>query len=88
MALALESRRAETAADSRKTTQPVHVWASVGLVATLFQAYVLIRWVTGPYFRRVAPGPSIPPHWMRILIPTYELVSVGLMLCTLYWVSW
>src|ERR1700757_5257530 len=80
-----ERAQATDAGAAPRPTPPVRVWAFVGAAATAFQAYVLIRWVTGPYFKRVASGPAVPPHWMRILIPTYEAVSVALMLLTAYW---
>jgi hypothetical protein len=53
-------------APSRKT-RPIHVFASLGAVFLLIEAWVLTRWVTGPYFKTVPSGPSVPPTWMKIV---------------------
>ena len=37
---------------------PVKVWAVAGGAVLMFIAWVLLRWVTGPYFRR--PCPAVP----------------------------
>lgn len=44
----------------------VQWWAYVGVVFLIFWAYVLIRWVTGPYFQHVSAGPDTPPLYMKI----------------------
>jgi len=53
--------------DRRGTTKPVHVFAALGAAFLLVEAYVLLRWVTGPYFTTVPSGPSDPPTWMKIV---------------------
>jgi hypothetical protein len=49
------------------TTKPVHVFAVLGALFLLVEAYVLLRWVTGPYFKTVPSGPSVPPTGMKIV---------------------
>ena len=54
---------------------PVIWWAVVGAIALVFQAYLMIRWVSGPYFKRVPSGPSVPPAWMRVALISGEIIS-------------
>ena len=48
----------------------------LGAAFVVFWAYVLIRWVTGPYFHHVASGPNDPPLYMKIALDTWQLLSV------------
>jgi hypothetical protein len=56
-------------------TRPVKLWALVGCVIWAFQIFVLLRWVTGPYFHRVPTGPTQPPTEMKVGIITYLTVQ-------------
>lgn len=60
------------ALDARKTA-PVKVWAAVGAVILAFEAYVLTKWITGPYLTGVPVGPSDPPTWMKVAIRSVEI---------------
>jgi len=40
--------------------RPIAAWAAVGALFWAFQAFVLIKWVTGPYFTSVKSGPDDP----------------------------
>ncbi len=63
----------------RPRTAPVHVWAIVGGAFLVLTAYVLIRWVSGPYFEPVASGPSEPPLYMKIpLVANAVVLWAGL----------
>ncbi|MHB8693278.1 MAG: spirocyclase AveC family protein [Solirubrobacteraceae bacterium] len=64
---------------------PVAVLASVGALLLAFQAYILIRWVTGPYFRAVPVGPSVPPTYMKVAVIGWEIVGWPLLGGCLYW---
>ena len=65
--------------------QSVEWWAWIGIAWLAFWAYVLIRWVTGPYFKTVPTGPVQPPEWMRALFTVWQaaalpMVATGLFL--------
>jgi len=47
---------------------PVKWWAGLGALILAFITYVLIRWVTGPFFERVPTGPTDPPAYMKVAI--------------------
>jgi len=62
-----------------RTTPAVKLWAVVGVGFAVLQAYVLIRWVTGPYFERVHPGPDPVPGWMKTTIDVYTGLGLAAM---------
>ena len=49
-------------------TRPVMVWATAGALMWIFQGYILLKWVTGPFFTPVVSGPDDPPTWMKTTI--------------------
>ena len=53
-------------------------WAAAGAIALAFIAYVLIRWVTGPYFKTVPSGPSVPPDWMSTALTIWQTAGWAL----------
>jgi Spirocyclase AveC-like len=53
---------------------PVKVWAGFGGVVFLFEAYVITRWVSGPYFTPVHIGASRIPTWMKFSLHIQEAV--------------
>jgi len=57
------------------TTPPIKVWATVGALVLAFIAWVLLRWVTGPYFERVPVGADDPPVWMKVNMTFWQVVS-------------
>ncbi|MHB8694449.1 MAG: spirocyclase AveC family protein [Solirubrobacteraceae bacterium] len=63
---------------------PVVWWAAVGVIALAFQAYLMVKWVTGPYFKNVPSGPSVPPTWMRVTLVTGEVISPLIALVVIY----
>jgi len=66
-------------------TPPVKWWAAVGAVMTVFIAYCLIRWVTGPYFKSVPQGPTQVPTWMHIELTAWQIASIPAALGLLFW---
>jgi hypothetical protein len=54
----------------------VQWWAYIGAAFLIFWAYVLIRWVTGPYLHHVSSGPDSPPLYMKIALDTWQIASV------------
>jgi Spirocyclase AveC-like len=55
---------------------PVKWWAGLGAVILAFIAYVLISWVTGPFFERVPTGPMDPPTFMKVAMVFFQAVSI------------
>jgi hypothetical protein len=62
-------------ATSRRVA-PVLWWAGLGAVIVAFIAYVLIRWVTGPWFETVPTGASSPPAWMKAVLIFWQAFAV------------
>ncbi|MGO9152882.1 spirocyclase AveC family protein [Mycobacterium sp.] len=61
------------------TAKPVRIWAIAGAAILAFQLYVWIRWITGPYFKRVPAGPSDPPTLMKVILLTWTaVIALGL----------
>src|SRR6266571_4158077 len=65
-------------------TLPVNVWAGVGALALVFIAFVLVRWVTGPFFKPVPSGPSDPPTLMKVNMIFWEVISIPCALALIY----
>jgi hypothetical protein len=64
---------------------PVKWWATLGALILAFIAYVLIHWVTGPYFERVPTGPTDPPTYMKVAIVIFQAVSIPVAIGLIYW---
>ncbi|CAM2746138.1 spirocyclase AveC family protein [Skermania piniformis] len=74
-------------ADRPPTARAVKIWATVGGVILAFQLYVWIRWITGPNFERVPPGPTDPPTYMKAVLVTWTIVIiVGLPISLYYFI--
>ena len=67
-----------------KKNIPIKVWACIGGIVLAFEAYVLTKWITGPYFTPVEVGPSEVPQWMMMTLRTIEVVTLSLWL----WCIW
>jgi len=68
-----------------RVTVPVKWWAALGVGIFSFQAFVLVRWLTGPYFKHVSPGPTPLPAWMKIALTSCQIVLPIAGICCLYW---
>jgi hypothetical protein len=77
-------RSADTLAAPRRNL-PVNLWAFAGALIMAFEAWVLIRWVTGPYFTRVPSGPSVPPTWMKVSLIAWQAASIPAALGLVLW---
>jgi hypothetical protein len=64
--------------------QAVEWWALLGVAWGVFWAYVLIRWVSGPYFHTVPTGPIEPPAWMRVLFTVWQAAAIPLVATGLF----
>ena len=74
-----------TAPAERVQTPAVAWWALIGGLCLAFEAYVMIRWVTGPYFKTVGTGPSTPPGWMKAILIGWQAIGIPVGLAVLYW---
>lgn len=76
---------ARHAADQVDTsTPPIKIWAGLGAAIIAFLAYVIIAWVTGPYFEEVPKGPSDTPTWMHIELIAWQVLSLPAALYLVY----
>ena len=81
-----------TAAGPRRTARstnvwnaPIIAWAAIGALALGFIAVVLIRWVAGPYFKRVPGGVTADPGWMRAAENSVQIAGVFAVAFCVYW---
>jgi hypothetical protein len=65
-------------------SSPVLWWASAGALVLAFIVFVLVRWVTGPWFATVHTGPSSPPTWMKATLIFFQVFAVVGTLALLY----
>jgi hypothetical protein len=64
-------------ARTRTASKPVQLWALAGGVILAVQVYVWGKWITGPHFAPVPPGPSDPPTWMKTVLTVWTGVIVA-----------
>lgn len=67
-----------------KRFRTIHWVAALGVVLLIFELYLLINWVTGPYFKTIPYGPSEPPTWMKWGMDIYA-VGGNLLMVYLFW---
>ena len=80
----LRSPRAEAPAEA-KTTQPVVYWAFLGGVMVLAIAYILIRWITGPYFKAVPGGVTKLPEFQEVSLQIIQWGGAAIAVGCIYW---
>ena len=68
-----------------RPTRPVVIWATLGTLLLTFEAWIIFRWVTGPFFVRVEPGPTQPPTWMKVELILWQTLSIPVGLALIYW---
>jgi Spirocyclase AveC-like len=78
-------RSSTPVASAPKPTQPVKVWAALGALIVTFETYVIVKWVTGPYFEKVPSGPSEPPTWMQVNLIAWQVLTIPIALGMIYW---
>lgn len=76
--------RGRPTAVERRTFKPVTALAAFGAMLTLVEAFVIIKWITGPYFTPTPVGPSEVPSYMKVGLT--GLTGVGIVLwCYCIW---
>ena len=75
--------RSRTESDVQgKKVEPIVWWAIAGGSVLAFIAYILIRWITGPYFVAVDPGPTQVTDWQKSALLAIQVVgSVAAVWC-------
>jgi Spirocyclase AveC-like len=68
-----------------KRVPPVMMWAVGGAAILAFQAYLMVKWVTGPYFKHVAAGPTPVPGWMHAELIAWQALSIPAAFGLIYW---
>jgi Spirocyclase AveC-like len=81
----MREERATVAARTREQTPPIVWWSIVGGAFLAFAIYVMVSWVTGPYFEHVESGPSVPPLWMRVILISWQAIGIPVGLGIIYW---
>jgi hypothetical protein len=71
--------------DTRVQRKPVTGWAIFGGAWLALYLYILIDWVTGPYFKRVHAGPTHLPSWMSTLFTVYVPFGLAATVGVVYW---
>jgi hypothetical protein len=74
-----------TTAVTPRQMVPVKWWAGIGALILAFIAFVLIRWITGPFFESVPSGPSDPPTMMKVGLIAMQALCVPAALFCIYW---
>lgn len=72
-------------ATNSSPVRPVKVWAVVGGALLALQAYVWFGWITGPYFHRVATGPSDPPMFMKVPLTANAVILLAALPFAVWW---
>jgi hypothetical protein len=79
------SERSTATSTRDKKLIPVTLWAAFGAAMLAVALYVWIRWIAGPYFKRVPAGPSHPPGWMKAVLVGGEIVLPLIAVGIVYW---
>jgi hypothetical protein len=61
------------------------VCAFLGGLILAFEAYVLIRWLSGSYFKHVSAGPTPEPGWMRTAENIWQAAGIVTTIGIVYW---
>jgi len=85
LGLAHTGARPAVAERVRRETPAIKLWAFLGALILAFELYVLISWISGPYFKHVAAGPTAEPGWMRTVQDIWQPAGVIAALFCLYW---
>lgn len=77
--------RADEVALTPPRVRPVVAWAAVGGLIWCFQGYILLRWLSGPFFTPVPYGPDEPPTWMKATIIGFGTLQILFFLFMTWW---
>src|SRR5919109_930551 len=81
---ATAQKRAQVPPVQAARAVPVKWWALAGSLWFAFMTYVMVKWVTGPYFKEVPSGPSEPPTWMKLELIAWQVVTIPIVLVIYY----
>src|SRR5260221_14275255 len=66
-------------------TQPIVLWGLLGAFVLAFIVFVWGKWITGPYFQRVGPGPTPVPGWMKTELAAQEVFNTASIFVLIGW---
>jgi Spirocyclase AveC-like len=72
-------------AQVQPSSKRVRIWACIGAAVLALQLYVWFRWVTGPYFVRIEPGPTPVPTAMKTVLTVWTAGIVLIFPIGIYW---
>ena len=73
-------------AEERKV-KPVKLFAWIGVAFTVFEVFVLARWILSGHATRTPTGPDSPPGWMKAVLLGWTIGGlIALGVCIYFWV--
>jgi len=69
----------------RRAVVPIKWWAAFGALWLAFMAYVLVSWITGPFFERVPVGAHDPPQYMKVFLTFLQVTMLPAMAGCWWW---
>jgi hypothetical protein len=72
------AKRATAPLAGASAGRPVMWWGLIGGAFFAFALYLVIRWVSGPWFHSVSPGPIQPPTWMKAVQIAWMAIGIPL----------
>jgi hypothetical protein len=82
---AISGGRPGAPAHAHKQTPPAVWWALIGGLFLAFEIYVMVKWVTGPYFHTVPSGPTVVPNWMKAILISWQVIGIAVALGLIGW---
>jgi hypothetical protein len=70
--------------DDHRKTAPVVIWAGCGAACLIFFFWIWAKWITGPFFKTVEYGPSVPPTWMKTVLIVWQAAGILLAVYLIY----
>jgi hypothetical protein len=70
-----------------RRVRPVTVWTVVGLLFVLFQAYVYIRWFSGPDFHHPSTGTDPVPSIVKLWAWMVQIATIVGICAVIWWVA-
>ena len=75
----------EQPVDRTRMTPAVKICAGIGAACVAFIAYVLISWISGPYFKEVPSGPSEATGLIGFSVVFWQIITIPAMRSSRTW---
>ena len=63
---------------------PYVYWATLGVLIMAFWTWIMVKWVTGPYFVPTPPGPTAQPEWQTYAQIAFQAFTIFAFLILIY----